>query len=65
MPVFGFSYKTDSTSEIIGKFSCDCIETAVTLLSIRKQLSESEVLTLFDIIQLEYGDDGDIRTNSN
>jgi hypothetical protein len=65
MPVFGFSYKTDSASEIIGKFSCDCIESAVTLLSIRKQLPESEVLTLFDITQLEYSDEKDIRTNSN
>lgn len=65
MPVFGFSYKTDSTSEVIGKLKCDCIESAVTLISIRKQLPESEVLNLFDITQLEHEDEYNIRTNSN
>jgi hypothetical protein len=65
MPLFGFSYKNDSVSEIIGKFECDCIETAITHISIQKQLPESVVLNLFDITQLEYGDEHNISPTSN
>lgn len=65
MPIFGFSYKTDSTSEVFLKVSCDCIETAVTQLSQIKRLPESEVLNLFNITQLEYGNEHNIFTDNN
>ncbi len=60
MPVYGFSYKTDSTDELFGKVTCDCVDTAIAMLSEIKRLPEDEVLHLFNITKLEPCDEDDI-----
>lgn len=60
MPVFGFSYKSDSSAELFGKVTCDCVETAITMLSEIKRLPEEDVLKIFDITKLEPKDEDDI-----
>ena len=64
MPVFGFSYKTDTSAETIGRITCESMETAVELLAEIKRLPKSEVMQLFNITNLEQTNENDIFSHS-
>ena len=60
MPIFGFSYNSDSADEIVGRICCDCEETAVELLAELKRLPKESVVSLFNITNLEQSNENDI-----
>jgi hypothetical protein len=49
MYTYIYSYKSDSTNEVIGKVSADDLTAAVKIISQKKQLSEHTVTELFNI----------------
>lgn len=53
MFIYTYSYKTDTTNEIVGKFQAHNMEQAVLLLSEIKQLCIDDVLNLFNIKRVE------------
>lgn len=49
MFIYTYSYKTDTTNEIVGKIQANNLDDAVLLLTEIKQLCIDDVLNLFNI----------------